>query len=82
MVEEFEDVVFNLGVGELSGIFRTRYGFHIAKLNNRKPAALKPLAEARKLITEKLKKEKQGKAIDDFVDRLKNKAKIEEVDAA
>jgi parvulin-like peptidyl-prolyl isomerase len=82
MVEEFEDVVFNLGIGDVSGIFRTRFGFHIAKLNDRKPAALQTLAEVKKLIIEELKKEKQGKAVDDFVDRLKNKAKIEEVDAA
>ncbi len=82
MVEEFEDVVFNLGLGDVSGIFRTRFGFHIAKLNDRKPAALRGLAEVKKLIIEELKKEKQGKTVDDFIDRLKNKAKIEKVDTA
>jgi parvulin-like peptidyl-prolyl isomerase len=30
MVEEFEDVVFSLPVGEISPIFETRFGFHIA----------------------------------------------------
>ncbi|MBL7154811.1 MAG: peptidylprolyl isomerase, partial [Phycisphaerae bacterium] len=38
MVEEFEDVVFNLGAGEVSDIFRTRFGFHIAKVYDKKPA--------------------------------------------
>jgi len=40
MVEEFEDVVFNLGAGEVSDVFRTRFGFHIAKVYDRKPAAV------------------------------------------
>ncbi len=32
MVEEFEDVVFNLGVGQVSKVFRTRFGFHVARV--------------------------------------------------
>ena len=79
MVEEFEDVVFNLGVNEVSDIFRTRFGFHIAKLYDRKLAAVRGLEEMRDYIVNELKKQMQSKAIDEFVDRLKSKAKIEEV---
>ncbi len=35
-VKEFESVVFSLDVGELSEIFKTEYGYHIAKLIDRK----------------------------------------------
>jgi len=35
MIKEFEDVAFNLEVGEVSPPFETKYGFHIAKLNKR-----------------------------------------------
>ena len=78
MVEEFEDVVFNLGIGQTSGIFRTRFGFHIAKLYDRKPPALPPLKEVKDQIINALKEQAKSKAIDDFIDKLKSKAKIEE----
>ncbi len=79
MVEEFEDVVFNLGVGEVSDVFRTRFGFHIAKVYERKPAAVLSLEEVKGQIVDTLKEQMRGKAIDEFIDRLKSKAKIEEV---
>jgi parvulin-like peptidyl-prolyl isomerase len=78
MVEEFEDVVFNLGVNEVSGIFQTRFGFHIAKLYDRKPATLHTLEEVRETVADELKEKMRRKAIDRFVDHLKSKAKIEE----
>ena len=79
MVEEFEDVVFNLNVGEISDVFRTRFGFHIARLYDRKPPVVPGLKEVRSHIVNALKEQMRGKAIDEFVDRLKPKAKIEEI---
>jgi len=78
MVEEFEDVVFNLGVGQISDVFRSRFGFHIAKVYGRKPAAVAGLEEVKDRITEALKEQMRGKAIDDFIDKLRSKAEIEE----
>ena len=79
MVEEFEDVVFNLGDGEVSDVFRTRFGFHIAKVYNRKPAVVPELEEVKGGIVDALEKQMRGEAIDEFIDGLKNKAKIEEI---
>jgi len=78
MVEEFENVAFNLGPNQISGIFQTRFGYHIVKLYDRKPAVLKPLEEVRKLITTTLKKQAEKKAFEDFIDDLKAKADISE----
>lgn len=78
MVEEFEDVVFNLGEGQASDVFRTRFGFHIAKLYDRKAPALPELKEVKDQIANALKEQAKSKAIDDFIDKLKSKAKIEE----
>jgi parvulin-like peptidyl-prolyl isomerase len=78
MVEEFEDVVFNLGAGDISDVFRTRFGFHIAKVYDRKPAAVPELEEVKSEIVNTLKEQMRGNAIDEFIDGLKNKAKIEE----
>jgi len=79
MVEEFEDVVFNLGTGEVSDVFRTRFGFHIAKVYDRKPAAVPELEEVKGGIVDALEKRIRGEAIDEFIDGLKSKAKIEEI---
>ncbi|MBN2588900.1 MAG: peptidylprolyl isomerase [Sedimentisphaerales bacterium] len=79
MVGEFDDVVFNLGVGQVSNIFRTRYGFHIAKVYDRKPAFIPELEHVKDQIQEILKKQLQSQIVYDYLDELKNKAKIEEV---
>lgn len=79
MVEEFEDVVFNLGVGQTSDIFRTRFGFHIAKVYAREPEGIADLEDVKDRIVETLEEQLRGKAIDDFVDDLRSKAKIEEI---
>ncbi|MGD2095537.1 MAG: peptidylprolyl isomerase [Phycisphaerales bacterium] len=79
MVEEFEDVVFNLGPGQVSDVFRTRFGFHIAKVYDRKPPAVLPFEQVKGQIIELLKEQIQGQAIDNFLDRLRGQAEIEEV---
>jgi parvulin-like peptidyl-prolyl isomerase len=79
MVEEFEDVVFNLGASQISDIFRSRFGFHIAKVYAREPEGAAGLEEVEDRITETLEEQIRGKAIDEFIDQLKDKAEIEEI---
>lgn len=79
LVEEFEDVVFNLGVGQVSDIFRTRFGFHVAKVYDRKPGAVPSLKEVKQQILDELTQQMRQDAIDKFLDELKSKAQIEEV---
>lgn len=78
MVEEFEDVVFNLGTGDVSDVFRTRFGFHIAKVYDRRPSTIIDLKEVKEQIVNTLQEQMRSKAIDDFIDSLKEKAKIED----
>jgi len=47
MVEEFDEVVFGLECGELSPIFATVFGLHLAIVRDRKPAGIQPLEEVR-----------------------------------
>jgi len=79
MVEEFEDVVFNLSIGQVSDIFRTRFGFHIAKVYDIKPGVIRSLKEVKKEIVDELEDLRRNEAIYEFIDRLKGKAKIEEI---
>jgi parvulin-like peptidyl-prolyl isomerase len=79
MAEEFEDVVFNLGIGEVSDIFRTRFGFHIARVYDRKPPSVPKMEEVKEQIAAALKERMREKALEEFIDQLKSKAKIEEI---
>jgi parvulin-like peptidyl-prolyl isomerase len=79
MVEEFEDVVFNLGAGQVSDIFRTRFGFHIAKVYAREPATVAACEDVKGKVAELVKGKMRSEAIDNFIDGLKSEAKIEEV---
>jgi parvulin-like peptidyl-prolyl isomerase len=77
MVEEFEDVVFNLGVGEVSGVFRSRYGFHIAKVYDQRPAVVKGLEQVKSEIKQELIQQSRDKAVEKLLDKLRAEAKIE-----
>jgi len=76
MVEEFEDVAFNLAVGQVSNVFATRFGFHLVKLLDRKPPEPKKLDLVREEIREKLAEQMQSERIEQYLDRLKQSADI------
>jgi len=78
MVEEFEDVIFNLEPGQTSRPFRTRYGWHIAKVYDKKLSETASLEDARQTIIEQLKGKKLTEAVEAYVDTLKEKASIKE----
>ncbi|MDQ2899506.1 MAG: peptidyl-prolyl cis-trans isomerase [Acidobacteriota bacterium] len=79
MVDEFERVAFGLGVGETSAIFRTVFGFHIAKVHGRRAAGVRSLADARSEIEAALLRERQERALEEYMDGLKAKAVIQNV---
>lgn len=82
MVDEFEKAVFALPVGKVSTIFRSPFGFHLARLEGRKPEGVRPLAEVKEEIVATLLGEKQNKALEDYLDQLRAKAEIRQVKAA
>lgn len=55
MVPPFEKAAFALPVGELSGLVRTRFGFHIIKVLERRPATVRPFEEVRDEIVQQLR---------------------------
>jgi parvulin-like peptidyl-prolyl isomerase len=79
MVDEFETAVCALQPGETSGVFRSPFGFHIAKLIERRPARLRPLNEVRGEIEEHLWSEKKQRAAADFIEGLRARAEIKKV---
>lgn len=76
MVEEFDDVVFNLPVGSRSSIFRTQFGFHIATVLERRASGPIPFKDVEADIREAILQERQTKAVEEFIDALRAKADI------
>ncbi len=50
--------MFNLSPGQVSDVFRTRFGFHVAKLYDRQPPAIPPLKAIRGQIVDEVKEQK------------------------
>ncbi len=63
MVRPFAEAAFRLKKGEISDIVRTRFGFHIIKLEEIKPGKTTPLAEVRDSILRKMKEEQAQTAV-------------------
>lgn len=76
MVEEFDAVVFGLTVGTVSAIFRTCFGFHIAKLYERRLAGVRSLKEVRGEIEQELWGRRKDEAIHSYVSGLRSRAEI------
>ncbi|MGA3188375.1 MAG: peptidylprolyl isomerase [Bryobacteraceae bacterium] len=79
MVPQFDAVVFALRPGEMSPVFRTPFGFHIAKVYEHSAAHMATFEEARPQIERHLLAEKHQKALERLCDYLRARAIVEEV---
>jgi parvulin-like peptidyl-prolyl isomerase len=74
--KELSDVAFSLKAGEHSGIIETEDGFYILKVEEVKPAHIRPLHEVRDDIEKKLLTAEKQRLQQQWIDRLKAKAFI------
>ncbi|MDD5698820.1 MAG: peptidylprolyl isomerase [Victivallaceae bacterium] len=75
MVPEFENAVINLKPGELSGIVKTQFGYHIIRRDALEGAKTKTFAEVKDQLKEFLKQKKNQEALLAFVKQITEKAK-------
>ena len=79
MVQEFEDVVFKLEFGKISDVFKTPFGYHIARLDDKKEGDYIPLKEVSKNIRQKLETGNRDNKFREILSGLKDQAEIQRV---
>ena len=79
MVEEFDAVVFDMQPGETSETFRSPFGWHIARVVDRRPAGLRGLPEVKDEIAELLLEQKLQRAVNQLLERLRARAEVQTV---
>lgn len=77
MVKAFEDAAFGLQAGQVSDVVESEFGYHIIKTAEHRAARTVPLAEVSDRIAQALRQQKQQQLAQEFVQSLRNKAKIE-----
>ena len=73
----FDKAVSKLKPGETSEKIRTRFGFHVIQLIEKKPAEIAPFEEIKTGIQKYLFLEEAKKHVANYVENLKQNAKIE-----
>jgi peptidyl-prolyl cis-trans isomerase D len=70
--KSFEDELFKLKLGEVSGLVQTGDGYHIIKLVAVKSAKTQPLSEVSALITQRLKAQKASDKFAELAEKFSN----------
>jgi len=77
MVKPFEEKAFALKPGEVSDIVETRFGYHLIKVMEKKPETTIAYEDIKDRLEQDLKREKVRKEVSLYVEKLKEKAKVE-----
>ncbi|MFM8454154.1 MAG: peptidylprolyl isomerase [Gammaproteobacteria bacterium] len=73
MVPEFGEAAFALNqAGDLSPIVETQFGYHIIRLNEKKPAKQQTFAEAKEGIEQKYRSEQAATIFNEKIEKFKN----------
>ena len=73
---DFADAVFSMSAGEFR-VVKTRYGYHVVKLTDKKKEGVAPLSDVREELTALLKRAKAQAELTNLIGQLQEQAKIE-----
>jgi len=76
MFPPFSERAFDMKVGEVSKIFKTRHGFHILKVTDKKPGTSRSFENEKENIRKTLMEKKSAQATRTYVQNLKKQADL------
>lgn len=77
MVPEFDQAAFALDKpGALSDLVKTKFGYHILRLEGRRPAGVQPYAEVREQLLTEVRNKAVQEAIDLEAEKLRSQGKL------
>lgn len=77
LLPEYEEAAFKLSkVGQVSGIVKSQYGYHIIRLEGTKPPSFVAFDEVKDFIKQQMIQEKQKEFVEKYIEELKKSAKI------
>ena len=77
MVKEFDEAVFSMPVGAVSDVVETQFGYHVILKNDEQPATVPEFGEARERVVDLLLHDRRGKALAEYVAKLRRNATVE-----
>ena len=77
MVAPFSEAAFSMGIGDISDVVETQFGYHIIKVTDKQEAKTTSFEEAKEKIKNNLANREKGEFFRKFQQALKDEAKIE-----
>lgn len=79
-VQPFEDAVFSMEIGEVSGLVKSEFGYHIIKVTDKKTAEGEEFEAVKDQIRERLIEEEKAVLFSNWLTEQRNKADIVVID--
>jgi len=77
MIPEFEEAAFQMKKGEVGGVVKTPFGYHIIKLTDRAEPAQRDFRQVKNLVEKQLVNDKRSKLFNELMKKLKGNDQIQ-----